>query len=68
MLIPRYESSIWVIKMSNKYESLSVMISKQMKIFTDARMFLLTSLHNVWQHVAVRPLASLVVQTVMKLI
>jgi len=44
----------------------SVMISKQMKIFTDAKMFLLMSLHNVWQHVAVHPLASSVVQAVMK--
>ena len=54
--------------MSDKYESFSVMISKQMKIFTDAKMFLLTSLHNVWQHVVVHHLASLVVQAVMKLI
>jgi len=46
----------------------SVMMSKKTKIFTDAKTFLQTSSHNVWQHVAVLHRALLAVLAIMKMI
>ena len=53
--------------MSNKYESLSVMISKQMKIFTDAKIVSQQNWRNALPAAAEVHLVSLVARQIMKM-